>query len=134
MVTQGYCGADPRIVDNYSGPASCLWALRSLIPAFYMPPTAAFWREPAGRLVVDTASYDIPIIAIGWEVEGDHSTGAVRIIKSDSLPTSETAMEDYGLVRKLATAVLWRPFRPKNHAAKYQRGEYDSDKPFCGCR
>ncbi|MGA9510117.1 MAG: DUF2264 domain-containing protein, partial [Candidatus Sulfotelmatobacter sp.] len=33
-ITQGYCGPDPRIVDNYSGPASCLWGLRSLIVAF----------------------------------------------------------------------------------------------------
>src|ERR1019366_7266751 len=32
-ITQGLCGPDPRILDNYSGPASCLWGLRSLIVA-----------------------------------------------------------------------------------------------------
>jgi len=133
IVTQGYCGADPRIVDNYSGPSSCLWALRSLIPAFYMPPTDAFWAAPPGRLVVDTASYSVRIPSIGWTVTGDRASGRVRIIQSDSLPASETRLQDYGVMRKLATRFLWRPFRPDNNAAKYHRGEYDSDRPFCGC-
>lgn len=133
-VTQGYCGADPRIVDNYSGPASCLWALRSLVPAFYVGEADGFWREPPGKLVVDTADYRISIPAIGWTVVGTRESGTVRIIQRDSLPSSRTSVEDYGVVRRLATALLWRPFRPDNRDAKYGRGEYASDRPFCGCR
>src|SRR5207248_770688 len=34
-ITQGYCGSDARVLDNYSGPASCLWGMRSLIAAIY---------------------------------------------------------------------------------------------------
>ena len=52
-VSQGYCGPDPRILDNYSGPASCLWALRSLIVAFALPSDAPLWRSPAGSLPVE---------------------------------------------------------------------------------
>jgi len=33
----------------------------------------------------------------------------------------------------LAGAILWRPFRPRNLAAKYASAVYDSAKPFCGC-
>jgi hypothetical protein len=132
-ITQGYCGDDPRIVDTYSGPASCLWALRSLIPAFYQPPNAPFWTEPAGKLVIDTASYSVPVKSIGWTIEGDVATKRIRVVNADSLPAAQTAMQPYGAMRKLATQFLWRPFRPDNNAAKYKRGEYDSDRPFCGC-
>ena len=75
-VTQGYCESDPRILDNYSGPASCLWALRSLILAYSMSSDSAFKRfnrQLASRTskLRDTNPGDPLTIA------GDHGNGTI---------------------------------------------------------
>jgi hypothetical protein len=49
IVTQGYYGPDPRVVDPYSGPASGFWSLRSLVMAFTYPSHHAFWQAKGER-------------------------------------------------------------------------------------
>lgn len=132
-ITQGFCGPDPRILDNYSGPASCLWGLRSLIVAFALPEDSRFWTAPPGKLPVETASYSVKIPELGWTITGNHSTGTIEIHKLGEPVPPNVALQDYGLVRRVASAVLWRPFRPENHEAKYGFDIYDSARPFCGC-
>ncbi len=132
-VSQGYCGRDPRILDNYSGPASCLWALRSLIVAYYMPPDSAFWTAPTGHLPVEQGSYEIQIPAIRWTITGDNSSGTILIKKPGQAVGPEFRMSGYGSVRQLASVFLWRPFRPDNSRAKYDLKLYSSADPFCGC-
>lgn len=132
-VSQGYCGSDPRILDNYSGPASCLWALRSLIVAFYMPGNSAFWAPSTGHLPVEEASYAVQIPAIRWTIIGDKTTGTIVVENRGKAAGPAIRLSDYGVVRHLATAFLWRPFRPDNTRAKYGRDSYSSAEPFCGC-
>ncbi len=130
-ITQGYCGPDARVLDNYSGPASCLWGLRSLIAAFYKRPTSVFWSGPPGKLPVEIRSYTVAIPATGWNVIGDQVSGRVEIVMP--VGSQRTPLQPYGWWRKLASAVLWRPFRPDNTAAKYGLQRYWSTPPFCGC-
>jgi hypothetical protein len=132
-VSQGYCGSDPRIVDNYSGPASCLWALRSLIVAYYMPPDSPFWTASTGHLPVEQGSYEIQIPAIRWTITGDNASGTILVKKPGEAVGPEIRMSEYGVVRQLASAFLWRPFRPDNTRAKYDLELYSSAEPFCGC-
>jgi hypothetical protein len=132
-ITQGYCGSDPRILDNYSGPASCLWALRSLVIGFYFSGDSPLWTVPQGRLPVETRSYTIAIPAAHWVVSGDQSNGTIEIRRLASLPGRRTELAEYGPLRQLASALMWRPFRPENNAAKYDGRIYESSKPFCGC-
>ena len=132
-VSQGYCGSDPRVVDNYSGPASCLWALRSLIVAYYMSPDSAFWTGRKGYLPIEQKSYDIEIPAIRWTVTGDHASGTILIKRAGQRVGPEIPMNGYGIMRQLASAFLWRPFRPENTLAKYGLRLYSSAQPFCGC-
>jgi hypothetical protein len=65
-VTQGYCGDDPKILDNYSGPASCLWSLRSLIVALHLPPEADFWTQDAAPLPVEQGDFERRIAGGRW--------------------------------------------------------------------
>ena len=133
-VTQGFCGPDPRILDNYSGPASCLWALRSLIAAFALPADSQFWAGAPGTLPVETANYNVIIPELRWTITGDQQTRTILIRKPGESAASGIPLADYGLVRQMASAVLWRPFRPNNQRAKYQFDTYRSSKPFCGCQ
>jgi hypothetical protein len=132
-VSQGYCGSDPRVVDNYSGPASCLWALRSLIVAYYTSPHSAFWTGSAGYLPIEQASYNIKIPAIHWTISGDRASGLILVTKPGQGIGPEVNLSEYGVVRQLASAFLWRPFRPENARAKYGLRLYSSARPFCGC-
>lgn len=132
-VSQGYCGSDPRILDDYSGPASCLWALRSLIVAYYMPFDSSFWRSSAELLPVEKGSFEIHIPANGWTITGDHSSGTILVKKPGQSAGPVTGMTEYGALRQLASTFLWRPFRPDNTRAKYDLDLYSSAEPFCGC-
>jgi hypothetical protein len=131
-VTQGYCGSDARILDNYSGPASCLWALRSLVVAFYAGPQSRFWQRPEESLPIEKGDYAFQIKATGWTICGTKQTGTIEIHIPTKIPGG-ASLEPYGLWRRVASAVLWRPFRPDNRAAKYQRARYTSNEPFCDC-
>jgi hypothetical protein len=133
-VTQGYCAADPRVLDNYSGPASCLWALRSLVVAFHLHSDSPFWTTLPGQLPIDHEDYRVGIDALGWNIQGNRATGSVEIINGDSLPPEQTRLVNYSLLSRLKTFVRSTPHRPDNEAAKYKRRVYSSAQPFCGCR
>jgi hypothetical protein len=130
-VTQGYCGADPRILDNYSGPASCLWALRSLVVAYYKGLGSMFWQGPAGKLPIETGDFSFSIKPTQWRVSGTSESGTVEIDVPGGI--GGIRLQPYGWWRKVASAILWRPFRPNNTAAKYHSARYISGTPFCGC-
>jgi hypothetical protein len=130
-ITQGYCGPDPRIVDNYSGAASCLWGLRSLIVGYYKAPDSPFWRDPPGKLPIELGDYKVSIAPAQWQVVGMQNAGTVEV----NIPTGsmKSSLEPYSWWRRLAGAVLHRPVRPDNTAAKYKSARYWSSPPFCGC-
>ena len=130
-VTQGYFHADQRILDNYSGPASCLWSLRSLIPAFYFPDDAPFWTAEPEPLPVERADYDLVVGATGWRIRGERETGEITVEVPDPLPESQTRLVGYGLVSRILGMVYKSPHRPENYAAKYRRQIYSSATPFC---
>jgi hypothetical protein len=133
-ITQGYCGADKRLLDNYSGPASCLWSLRSLIPAFAIPAGDAFWQGARGSLPIDRGNYRARIASIGWTIVGDAAAGTTALTADDSLPDSLTDVQSAPSWLQLKSLVTGRPYRPLNTEAKYQRGTYQSEPPFCGCK
>ena len=130
-IVQGYCGPDPRLIDDYSGPASCHWALRSLVAAFFLPQDSQFWSGPISPLPVEQGNYRIRIPSIGWTVVGDKPSATIRVLKPGT--ASNFRLSEYSVFRRICGAVLWRPFRPDNHQSKYDGTEYNSAEPFCGC-
>lgn len=128
VLTQGYHGADERLLDNYSGPASCLWGLRSLVAAFAQPEGAPFWSGAAEPLPVEKADFNFTIPANRWTVTGTRSNGVVAI----ELPEgeAEVPLKPHRRGQKMRGGLLG-PRRPRNMLAKYGRREYRSDLPFC---
>jgi hypothetical protein len=122
------------VLDNYSGPASCLWSLRSLIVAFHLRSDSPFWTTPVGQLPIDRDDYRVEIPAAGWTIEGNHQTGSVEIRNTDSLPSKRTQLASYGLMSRVKALLHATPHRPDNEEAKYRRAVYSSARPFCGCR
>jgi hypothetical protein len=132
-VTQGYCGTDLRFLDNYSGPASCLWSLRSLILGIFAPADQPLWHAPEEPLPVERGDFRVAVPEIGWEIEGVARSSDVRVHRPAYAAAPSAAIEGYTALHKLAELVLWRPVRPRNTGAKYQQATYSAREPFCGC-
>lgn len=131
-VTQGYHGRDPRLLENYSGPASCLWSLRSLVAAFALPDEHAFWRAAPQPLPVEISDYRIVIGPPQWTVVGEHSSGRISILTGAG---DDPTLQDPALRDRVAEFFSGKPRRPKNIAAKYHRARYESSDPYgTGCR
>jgi hypothetical protein len=126
-VTQGYFGPDARLLEDYSGPASCLWSLRSLVPALALPDHHPFWQAVPEPLPVERGDYRIAIEPLGWTVTGERATGVIAIETGfEGLP----ALEAFGILDRLRGAFSERPHRPKNIDAKYRRARYDTASPY----
>lgn len=130
-ITQGYFGDDARLLENYSGPASCLWSLRSLIPAFYQSPDSPFWNEAPEPLPVELADYEVHVPATGWTIRGRRSSRVITIETPEPLPDSRTRLRSYGLWARLLSLFYPSPQRPGNYEAKYRRKYYSSANPMC---
>lgn len=126
-VTQGYFGPDRRLLEDYSGPASCLWSLRSLVAAFALPEEHALWQAEPTPLPVERGDYRIPIAVLGWTVAGDRASGAITVETGQS---GDPPLQDAGAFDRLRGLFTRLPRRPKNTAAKYERSSYDSRSPY----
>ena len=130
-ITQGYFGDDPRLLENYSGPASCFWSLRSLIPAFYQSPDAPFWKSAPEPLPVELADYEVHVPPTGWTIRGSRSSRVITIETPEPLPDSRTRLRSYGPIARLLSFFYPSPQRPGNYEAKYRRKYYSSANPMC---
>jgi hypothetical protein len=126
-VTQGYLATDARLLEDYSGPASCLWSLRSLVAAFAVPDRDAFWQAEPAPLPVEKGDYRLPVGPTGWTVVGDHATGSVAI---ETGATASPSLEGSARADRLLDPFRRKPRRPKNIQAKYYRRRYDSTSPY----
>jgi len=130
-ITQGYCTDDPRIVDDYSGPASCLWSLRSLIAALYIPRRAPFWSDTPVKLPSESANIDRLMRVPNFRLIGEQRSGEIRLITGKH--PAPIALEPYRLIDRIRDGLNQGVHRPQNETAKYQRSEYGTLHPFCEC-
>ncbi len=127
-VTQGYFGTDLRLLEPYSGPASCLWSLRSLVAAFTMPDERAFWRTMPEPLPVEQGDYRLPVGPTGWQIAGERLSGCVTLETGEA---GEPPLQRIALRDRLLSPFARVPRRPYNVAAKYRRARYRSTSPYC---
>ena len=132
-VTQGYCGDDAAVLDNYSGAASCQWSLRSLVVSLDIPRDAAFWTEPAAPLPVEIADFDRRIAGGAYVAQGRAATLDVTLVNPQPLPPERTRLASYSFKDRVMSTLRGGSRRPANLDAKYGRATYDSREPFCGC-
>ncbi len=132
-VTQGYCGDDAAVLDNYSGAASCQWSLRSLVVSLDIPPDAAFWTAPAAPLPVEIADFDRRIAGGAYLARGRVANLDVTLLNARPLPQERTGLAAFSFQDRVLSIIRGGSRRPANLDAKYGRATYDSREPFCGC-
>ncbi|MEX2641946.1 MAG: DUF2264 domain-containing protein [Acetobacterales bacterium] len=130
-VTQGYYGSDPRLLDPYSGPASALWSLRSLVAAFRLPPDSPFWAGAGGSLPVEEGDFSVMAAGGRWRILGERATGATAVEILDNSPGAAPELAPVTRLQVLRRIAEGQSGAPGNTDAKYGRRFYRSDRPFC---
>ncbi len=130
IITQGYFGTNPQILDPYSSPASSLWSLRSLIMAFYYPENHSFWKADAEPLPIEKSDFEFTLTGIGWKVTGEKSSGTIQIEILSNPIGARPELKPFKTIQALQNLAFGKPQRPKNLEAKYGRRFYRSDRPF----
>ena len=108
-ITQGVFGDDVRFIDEYSGPASPLWSLRSLIIAYYIYSKGTNVFELSNALLpVEKESYKKLIVSIGITVIGEQDSGQVVLL----LPKGKQQANNRSMFRRfIGQYILLKPKR-----------------------
>ncbi|QJW51926.1 DUF2264 domain-containing protein [Proteus terrae] len=117
--TQGLFTHDPRLVDNYSGPASSFWSLRAVIIALYCADRINLWQTPSLPLPIEKDNFRFEIPSIQALVTGVKATQEVSVIFCEDYTEKQTPLtrrlEKQTLVQKVAETVIGQSRRPKNN-------------------
>lgn len=132
-LTQGFCGTDPSLVPLYTGPASCLWGLRSLVVAFALDRELGLFAAERAPLPVERADFSVTGKAIDWTVTGSRDGGRVVLTLGANPEGAAPGVQPYGLKHRALEWLMHKPRRPDNHAALYGRRTYASDAPLARC-
>ncbi len=132
-VTQGICGDDRALLDGYSGPASCLWSLRSLVVAYYAEASRPMLELERKPLPVEVGDFVVRAAAPGWTVKGTRDDGHIRLRIDANAGAASPPLRTHGVGNMIREWLAQAPRRPDNTAALYGRAEYSTAAPLSAC-
>lgn len=128
-VTQGFCGPDAAVVAMYTGPSSCLWALRSLVVAFALDRELGLFDAERAPLPVERADFEITNGTIGWTVRGRRESGHIDVTIAANPEGAAPPLFPYAFKHRAFEWLTHKPRRPSNEAALYGRRSYTTEAP-----
>lgn len=133
-MTQGFCGPDLSLVNDYTAPGSCLWGMRGLVLLLHLDQKLKLLDAPREPLPVEIADFRLTEPNIKWTVQGFKDRGEV-VITFDANTTGDSppAFQPYGSKNAFKEWFWNRPNRPDNHDALYGRRQYSSNQTFTAC-
>jgi hypothetical protein len=93
-VTQGYYTDDENLLENYSGRASPLWSLRSLVIAFHLEDSHNFWTEPTENLLIEDSSYKKSFPSIGIHVDGNYDIKKLSPVVKNNITNESSGVQN----------------------------------------
>ncbi|GAA4011154.1 DUF2264 domain-containing protein [Streptomyces plumbiresistens] len=78
LLTLGWHGPDPAVLQGYSGPASPYWASKGFL-GLLLPPDHEVWTAPEEPGPAERADGVTPIAAPNWLLQSTSSDGLVRL-------------------------------------------------------
>ncbi|WP_329335954.1 DUF2264 domain-containing protein [Streptomyces sp. NBC_01352] len=78
LLTLGWHGPDPAVLQGYSGPASPYWASKGFL-GLLLPPDHEVWTAPEEPGPAERADEMTPIAAPNWLLQSTSSDGLVRL-------------------------------------------------------
>ncbi|MFJ9559087.1 DUF2264 domain-containing protein [Streptomyces fuscichromogenes] len=78
LLTLGWHGPDPAVLQGYSGPASPYWASKGFL-GLLLPPDHEVWTAPEEPAPAERADAITPIVPANWLLQSTSSDGVVRL-------------------------------------------------------
>jgi hypothetical protein len=132
-ITQGFCGPDLALVNDYTAPGSCLWSARGLVVALALDRELGLLEAPREPLPVEAGDFEVFEEHLKWRVRGRRETGEVTIEIETNDPSAQPAFTPFGMSHRLREWLRNRPERPANHDAMYGRRTYSTEQTFTRC-
>ncbi|WP_329500025.1 DUF2264 domain-containing protein [Kitasatospora herbaricolor] len=112
LLSLGWYGPYPPMVQPYSGPASPYWASKGFV-GLLLPPDHPAWTDPEEPGPAERADAVHPLPRPGWLVQSTAADGLVRLHNhgSDDQPADETLPDD-PLYARLAHSTATGPSAP----------------------
>jgi hypothetical protein len=133
-ITQGFCGTDLALVNDYTSPASCLWSARGLLLALFLDRDGGLLSVPREPLPVELGDYTVPHRNLKWRLEGTARTGEVAwLFDGNPDGADQPVFQAYTWRHALGEWLGHRPQRPDNHRALYERRRYTTEQSFTRC-
>ena len=126
LPTQGYFKSNSLMVDEYSGPASSLWGLRSLILMITAENKFNCAAVESRLLPCELNDFKFNIPAINLTIQGVAEGQVVNAVWEDRKET-EPAWEPFTIMKQVKQALSQKPQRPKNGVVKNTLAKYTSD-------
>ncbi|HDL7933307.1 DUF2264 domain-containing protein [Yersinia enterocolitica] len=128
--TQGLFDHDPRLVDNYSGPASSFWSLRAVVIALYGAKRTQLWETPLSQLPIEISNFCFEIPSIQASVIGVKATQEVTVIFRQEYIQQQSPLTrclvKQSLTQKVIERVIGQARRPKNNLLRKGVTSYSS--------
>ncbi|MEY0963270.1 DUF2264 domain-containing protein [Providencia alcalifaciens] len=128
--TQGLFAQDSRLVDNYSGPASSFWSLRSVVIALYCGERLQLWQTPTSELPIEKADFRFEIPSIHASVIGVKDTQEVTVIFRQEYTQQQSPLsrrlDKQPLTQKVIETIIGQSKRPKNNLLRKGVTTYSS--------
>ncbi|WP_439945645.1 DUF2264 domain-containing protein [Streptomyces sp. BBFR109] len=128
LLTLGWFGPCPPMVQSYSGPASPYWASKGFL-GLLLPPGHPVWTAAEEPAPVERADAVRPLAGPGWLLQSTAADGLVRVHNhgSDDQPADEDeVLADDPLYARLAYSTVTAPIFGKtadNHFALLADGQ-----------
>ena len=132
-VTQGFCGANPAVIDVYAGPGSCQMGLRALVLAFFLDPGMHSFSVERQPLPVERGDFSVRSDVAKWTVNGRAADGNIDLIVESNPEGQQAPLQSYTTLNRIEEFVLNRPRRPDNHRALYESHRYSTAAPGLAC-
>ncbi|GEM_PF-4187329 len=81
VVTRGFIGEDPRVLENYIRPGSQYYVTRAL-KVLSLPSNDPFWMQVEEPLPADIGSFDHALPALGFTLVHHYDDGAVTLLNA----------------------------------------------------
>ncbi|WP_042426154.1 DUF2264 domain-containing protein [Streptacidiphilus anmyonensis] len=95
LLSLGWFGPYPPMVQEYSGPASPYWASKGFL-GLLLPPDHPVWTDPEQDAPVEAADAVVALPAPGWLLQSTAADGLVRLHNhgSDNQPADQVLADD----------------------------------------
>ncbi|GAA0685734.1 DUF2264 domain-containing protein [Kitasatospora atroaurantiaca] len=126
LLSLGWFGPHPPVIQSYSGPASPYWASKGFL-GLLLPPDHPVWTEPEEAAPVERGDAVLPLTRPGWLIQSTAADGLVRLHNhgSDDQPADEVLPDD-PLYARLGYSTVTGPRHdgpPDNHFGLVVGGE-----------